>query len=68
MVSLIQLPEGFTISSTRQILHVNRINNVAAEETASWLSDHYSPTERALHLSAEVYHGRSIVSTGIAAH
>ena len=52
----------------RQILRANRINDVAVEETGGWLSDHYSPTEKVLRLSSDVYNGRSISSAGIAAH
>lgn len=32
------------------------------------LSDHYDPTKKALFLSEESYHGRSLASVGVAAH
>ncbi len=52
----------------RQILRANRVDDVPVEETGGWLSDHYSPTEKVLRLSADVYRGRSIAAAGIAAH
>lgn len=52
----------------RQILRANGITDVPVEETGGWLSDHYSPTEKTLRLSADVYQGRSLAAAGIAAH
>ncbi len=52
----------------RQLLAANGVGDVPVEETRGWLSDHYSPIERTLRLSPEVYHGRSIAAAGIAAH
>lgn len=40
----------------------------ALEPTPGHLTDHYSPTERTLRLSEEVYGGTSIAALGIAAH
>jgi len=52
----------------RQILQANGIGDVQVEETGGWLSDHYSPTEKVLRLSSDVYSGRSLAAAGIAAH
>ena len=52
----------------RQILRSNNIGDVSVEETGGWLSDHYSPTEKVLRLSSDVYNGRSLAAAGIAAH
>jgi len=52
----------------RQILRANGIGDVSVEETGGWLSDHYSPTEKVLRLSSDVYSGRSLAAAGIAAH
>ena len=52
----------------RQILRANGIDDVSVEETGGWLSDHYSPTEKVLRLSSDVYNGRSLAAAGIAAH
>jgi hypothetical protein len=37
-------------------------------EVAGHLSDHYDPVKKALFLSSENYHGRSIAAVGVAAH
>ncbi|MEM6960457.1 MAG: zinc metallopeptidase [Myxococcota bacterium] len=50
------------------ILQAERVQGVRIEESSGWLSDHYSPQERALRLSPDVYHGRSIAAAGVAAH
>jgi Zn-dependent membrane protease YugP len=50
------------------ILRANGISDVSVEVTPGHLSDHYSPTEKILRLSPEVYHGNTLSSVGIAAH
>lgn len=50
------------------ILRTEGIHDVRVEPSDGWLSDHYSPTEKALRLSPDVYHGRSISAAGVAAH
>jgi Zn-dependent membrane protease YugP len=52
----------------RQMLRANNVHDVQVEETEGWLSDHYSPLEKVLRLSSDVYHGRSVAAAGIAAH
>ena len=37
-------------------------------EVRGHLTDHYHPTQRALFLSSENYHGRSLAAVGVAAH
>jgi Zn-dependent membrane protease YugP len=32
------------------------------------LTDHYDPTKRALFLSTDIFHGRTIAAVGVAAH
>jgi hypothetical protein len=44
------------------------IDRVQIETTPGTLSDHYSPTEKVLRLSPEVYSGRNLAALGIAAH
>jgi len=51
-----------------EILNKNGIFDVRVEETSGWLSDHYSPAEKKLRLSKEVFYSDSIASVGIAAH
>jgi uncharacterized protein len=52
----------------KEILARNNIRGVAVELHEGWLSDHYDPLHRVVHLSPEVYHGRSISAVGVAAH
>lgn len=51
-----------------EILRAQGIQGVRIEPSQGFLSDHYSPTERALRLSPEVYAGRTIAAAGVAAH
>jgi uncharacterized protein len=52
----------------RRILDTNGLHEVPIEETPGQLSDHYDPRSRSVHLSPEVFHGRSISSTSVGAH
>ena len=60
---------GLTGDQTaRQILESQGLYDVRVEESTGWLSDHYHPGKRALCLSRDVFHGRSVAAAGIAAH
>lgn len=60
---------GLTGAQTaRQILDSQGLYDVPVEESTGWLSDHYHPSQRALRLSRDVFHGRSVAAAGIAAH
>jgi uncharacterized protein len=52
----------------RRVLDVNGLQEVPVEETPGQLSDHYDPRSRSVHLSPEVYRGRSISSTAVGSH
>ncbi len=52
----------------RRVLDANGLQEVPIEETPGSLSDHYDPRNRSVHLSPDVYHGRSISSTAVGAH
>jgi Zn-dependent membrane protease YugP len=52
----------------RRILDSNGLQDVPIEENPGTLSDHYDPRSRSVHLSPEVYHGRSISSTAVGSH
>jgi len=54
--------------AARHILDQNGLHDVPVEETPGQLSDHYSPGERLVRLSSEVYHTPSLTAVGIAAH
>jgi uncharacterized protein len=50
------------------IMQESDVPGVQIEEVPGQLSDHYSPNEKTLRLSPDVYEGHSIASVGIAAH
>ncbi|HJK94557.1 MAG TPA: zinc metallopeptidase [Polyangiaceae bacterium LLY-WYZ-15_(1-7)] len=50
------------------ILRTEGIHDVRIEPSQGFLSDHYSPHEKALRLSPDVYQGRTIAAAGVAAH
>jgi Zn-dependent membrane protease YugP len=54
--------------AAREVLDHAGLSDVPIEEVAGQLTDHYDPTKRALFLSSNNYHGRSIAAVGVAAH
>ena len=54
--------------AARRILEAQGIHDVEIERTRGSLSDHYSPRERVLRLSEDVYGSTSIAAIGVAAH
>ena len=52
----------------RRVLDANGLHEVPVEEVQGSLSDHYDPKNRSVHLSTDVYRGRSIASTAVGAH
>ena len=54
--------------AARKILEAQGIHDVEIEPTEGSLSDHYSPRERVLRLSEDVYGSTSIAAIGVAAH
>jgi uncharacterized protein len=50
------------------ILRSAGVRGVAIEGVPGQLTDHYSPAEKTLRLSPDVFEGRSLASLGIAAH
>lgn len=51
-----------------KMLSTSGLNDIRVEEHQGFLSDHYDPKARAVRLSPDVYHGRSISAVGVAAH
>ena len=51
-----------------KMLHGNGIYDVQVISVNGYLSDHYNPFNKTVNLSPEVYNGRSIASTAVAAH
>src|SRR5208283_1564604 len=54
--------------AAREILDQSGLTNVPVEEIPGRLSDHYDPTKRALFLSSDNFHGRTVAAIGVAAH
>src|SRR4030095_5703337 len=54
--------------AAREILSRAGLSQMPIEEGAGHLTDHYDPTKKALFLSSENFHGRSVAAVGVAAH
>jgi Zn-dependent membrane protease YugP len=54
--------------AARHILDQNGLHDIPIEETPGQMSDHYSPGEKVVRLSTEVYRTPSLTAVGIAAH
>lgn len=54
--------------AAREILDDAGLRGMPVNEVAGHLTDHYDPTKKALFLSSENYHGRSLAALGVAAH
>lgn len=52
----------------RAMLDENGLREVAIEQIPGSLTDNYDPRSRVLHLSTDVYNGRSVAAAGVAAH
>ena len=67
--SQVPVENGMTgAEAARQILDQAGLTNMPIGEVPGHLSDHYDPTKKALFLSSDNYHGRSIAAVGVAAH
>ena len=60
---------GYTgAQAAAELLRTAGVRGVAIEPVPGQMTDHYSPGEKVLRLSPEVYAGTSLASLGIAAH
>lgn len=65
----VALARGYTGAQIAEaILRTEGITGVRIEPSDGFLSDHYDPSARALRLSPDVFHGRSVSAAGVAAH
>ena len=65
----LRMPASLTgAAAARYILDSAGLQDVAVDLTPGELSDHYSPTERVIRLSPNVYRGNTLAAVGIAAH
>ena len=63
------LSSGMTgAEAARAILDRSGLQNVPVNSVRGHLTDHYDPRKRALFLSEENYHSRSVAAVGVAAH
>jgi Zn-dependent membrane protease YugP len=54
--------------AAREILDRAGLHGMPVHEVRGHLSDHYDPIKKALFLSSDNYHGRSLAAVGVAAH
>ena len=54
--------------AAREILDRNGLTNIPVGEISGRLTDHFDPIKKALFLSSENFHGRSLSAVGVAAH
>jgi len=54
--------------AAREILDRAGLREMPVNEVRGHLTDHYDPMRKALFLSSENYHGRSLAAVGVAAH
>jgi Zn-dependent membrane protease YugP len=67
--SQVPVDSGMTgAEAARQVLDEAGLTSVPVEEIPGRLSDHYDPTKRALFLSSDNFHGRTVAAVGVAAH
>ena len=66
-----KVPTGSGLSGkeiAEKMLHDNGIFDVTVISVPGFLSDHYDPTKKTVNLSPDVYEGRNIFATAVAAH
>jgi uncharacterized protein len=67
--SRVEVESGMTgAEAARQILDRSGLASVPVAEIPGRLSDHYDPMKRALFLSSDIFHGRTVAAVGVAAH
>lgn len=57
---------GFEVA--RKILDANGLKDVYVVQTKGSLTDHFDPKRKVVRLSTEIYHGKTIAATAVAAH
>ena len=60
---------GFTgAQAARHLLDAQGLHDVPVEMTQGFLTDHYDPRTKSLHLSPQVYQSQSLSAIGVACH
>lgn len=66
-----QVPTNSGLSgaeAAREVLDSAGLQHMPINEVGGHLTDHYDPSKKALFLSSENFHGRSLAAVGVAAH
>ena len=58
--------DGFEVA--RRILDQNGLNNIDIVEVQGELTDHYDPSRKVVRLSTDIFHGKTIAASSVAAH
>lgn len=67
--SRVAASSGFTgAQAARHLLDAQGLRDVPVEMTQGFLTDHYDPRTKALHLSPQVYQSQSLSAIGVACH
>ena len=55
-------------NDAEEILKKNGLDNIYVVETRGYLSDHYDPVAKVIRLSSDVFHGKTLSASAVAAH
>jgi hypothetical protein len=67
--SQVPVESGMTgAEAARRVLDQAGLTSLPVAEIPGQLSDHYDPVKKALFLSPDIFHGRTIAAVGVAAH
>ena len=58
--------DGFEVA--RRILDQNGLKNIDVVEVQGELTDHYDPSRKVVRLSTDIFHGKTIAASSVAAH
>ncbi|MGM9878772.1 MAG: zinc metallopeptidase [Bacilli bacterium] len=56
------------VEVAQEILKRNGLDNIYVVETKGYLSDHYDPGAKVIRLSSDVFHGKTLSASAVAAH
>ena len=56
------------VEVAQEILKKNGLDNIYVVETRGYLSDHYDPGAKVIRLSSDVFHGKTLSASAVAAH
>lgn len=56
------------VEVAQEILKKNGLDNIYVVETRGYLADHYDPGAKVIRLSSDVFHGKTLSASAVAAH